>query len=184
MGGWKCLTVRLASEGLPGFLTARVTGSCRCSWGRVGQAYTVAANSGQLAGADTSFALSASLPVQASVAGNITFGTKVNSLVINPGALAELPSEDQAVLRDSATATRNWVVDHRTTEAGDAKGFCDRQGTVVEATDAQLRALEQAVRRVYDQLQQDAQTKSMIDRIRTLKQTVLTPTEGVAVPCN
>ncbi|TDU87806.1 TRAP-type C4-dicarboxylate transport system substrate-binding protein [Kribbella voronezhensis] len=149
----------------------------------VGDAIGAGVRDGTLGGAETGFVLSDTLPVPGTAAANVTFTTKVNTLVANSAALNGLSPENQAVLRNAATATLQWALSHRTTEAANAAAFCNRGGKIVTATPANLQALSQAVRPLYTQLEQDADTKSMIDRIRTLKQSVQVPRTGVATPC-
>jgi TRAP-type C4-dicarboxylate transport system substrate-binding protein len=107
----------------------------------------------------------------------------VNTLVANTARLNELSPENQEILRTAASATRDWVLGHRVTESAHAAAYCNRGGKVVNATAAELRALNQAVQPLYAELEQDPATKAMIDRIRTLKQSVQVPPTGVAAPC-
>jgi hypothetical protein len=75
------------------------------------------------------------------------------------------------------------VLSHRTTESANAAAYCNRGGKIVTATPANLQALIQAVQPVYGELEQDVDTKAMIDRIRTLKKSVQVPPTGIATPC-
>ncbi|TCO52006.1 TRAP-type C4-dicarboxylate transport system substrate-binding protein [Kribbella antiqua] len=138
---------------------------------------------GTLVGTETAFVLRQSLQEPAVAVGNVTFNTKVDSLVINSKVLEELPSADRTILRDAAAATLRWVLGHRTPEAEAAKAFCNEGGTIVAASDADLRALRRAVQPVYDELERDAATKRLLDRIGELKRTVRVPAQGIAMPC-
>jgi TRAP-type C4-dicarboxylate transport system substrate-binding protein len=149
----------------------------------VGDAFSDGVQTGRLGGAETGFVLSGSLPAPGIATTNVTFQTKINSLVINSKVLSGLSPANQATLQNAATATLQWVLGHRTTEADNAAAFCNRGGKIVTATDANLRALTQAVQPVYAQLEQDPDTKQMIERIRQLKKTVQVPTKGIAAPC-
>jgi TRAP-type C4-dicarboxylate transport system substrate-binding protein len=111
----------------------------------VGDAYGAAVRAGTLAGAETGFVLSDALPAPGTVAANVTFTTKVNSLVANSAVLGELSPENRTILQTAATATRQWVLGHRTTESASAAAYCNRGGKIVNATPANLLALAQAV---------------------------------------
>jgi TRAP-type C4-dicarboxylate transport system substrate-binding protein len=149
----------------------------------VGETYRAAVRSGTLAGAETGFVLSDVLPVAGFAAANVTFTTKVNTLVANSAVLAGLSPENQKVLQEAAAATRAWVLGHRVSEAATAAAYCNRGGKIVNATPADLQALNQAVQPLYKELEQDATTKAIMDKIRTLKQSVQVPATGVAAPC-
>jgi TRAP-type C4-dicarboxylate transport system substrate-binding protein len=149
----------------------------------VGDAFGAGVRDGTLGGAETGFVLSDALPTPGIAAANITFTTKVNTLVANSAMLGELSPENRTVLRNAANATLQWVLSHRTTESANAAAYCNRGGKIVTATPADLQALNQAVLPLYRQLEQDANTKAMIDRIRTLKRSVQMAPTGVAAPC-
>ncbi|GAB2571053.1 hypothetical protein GCM10027269_28170 [Kribbella endophytica] len=149
----------------------------------VGESYGAGIRSGVLGGAETGFVLSDLLPVAGIAAANVTFTTKVNTLVANSAVLNGLSPDNQKILRSAATATREWALGHRVTESATAAAYCNRGGKVVNATPAELRALDQAVRPLYAELERDQKTKAMIDRIRTLKQSVQVPSTGVAALC-
>ncbi|WP_406054275.1 TRAP transporter substrate-binding protein [Kribbella sp. NBC_00889] len=142
-----------------------------------------AIQAGRVGGSDTAFVLAESLQAPAIATGNVTFTTKVNSLVINSKVLSELAPTTKRVLKDAASATQRWVLDHRVTEAEAARVYCSGGGAIVAASDADLTALVRAVQPVYDQLERDAATKRLLDRIRELKRTVRVSAQGVATPC-
>ncbi|GAA1528731.1 hypothetical protein [Kribbella lupini] len=149
----------------------------------VGDLYGAGVRSGTLTGAETGFVLSDSLPTAGIAAANVTFTTKVNTLVANSEVLGGLTPDNQRILQAAATATREWVVAHRVPESAHAAAYCNRGGKIVNATAVELRAFDQAVRPLYVELEQDPKTKAMIDRIRTLKQSVRVPPTGIAVLC-
>jgi TRAP-type C4-dicarboxylate transport system substrate-binding protein len=142
-----------------------------------------AIRAGTLVGFDTGFVLAELLPMPAIAVGNVTFNTKVDSLVINSKVLSELAPADRRALQDAAAATRSWVTSHRTTEAEAARTFCSGGGTIVAASDTDLLALVHAEQPVYDELERDATTKRMLDRIRELKRTTPDPVPTPASPC-
>jgi TRAP-type C4-dicarboxylate transport system substrate-binding protein len=149
----------------------------------VGDAIGAGIRDGTLGGAETGFVLSDALPVPGIATANVTFTTKINTLVANSAALGELSAENQAVLRKAATATLQWVLGNRTTEAATAAAYCHRGGKITTATHADLQAFDQAVQPLYGELEQDPPTKAMIDRILALKKTVRVPSTGIATPC-
>ncbi|TCO44026.1 TRAP-type C4-dicarboxylate transport system substrate-binding protein [Kribbella antiqua] len=149
----------------------------------VGDAFGAGVRDGTLGGAETGFVLSDALPVPGIATANVTFTTKMNTLVANSALLGELSPENQAVLRNAAAATLQWVLSHRATESAYAAAYCNRGGKIVTATPANLQALDQAVQPLYGELEQDPNTKAMIDRIRTLKKSVQAPPTGTATPC-
>jgi hypothetical protein len=96
---------------------------------------------------------------------------KVNSIVVNTEVFHGLGHDQQAVLRESAVAARDWAVANGTPTEEAAQDFCLGGGEVV-AADGYLAEMEAAARPVYDALEQDAQTADLIRRIRELAQQV------------
>lgn len=149
----------------------------------VGDAYAAGARDGTVAGAETGFVLSLGLPAPSVAVANLTFGTKVNTLVVNTKVLNGLSAANRTILQNAATATQRWVVSHRSTEAANAAAFCNNGGKIVVATPAELNAATQAVQPLYAELEKDADVKAQIARIRQLKQSVKVPTEDTATVC-
>jgi TRAP-type C4-dicarboxylate transport system substrate-binding protein len=102
--------------------------------------------------------------------GNVTFFPKVNVLVINEQVLSGLDDEQRAILRDAAANTRAWAIAETPTDAAAAKSYCDGGGSVVLAPAAAVTALERATAPLYDELEQDPQTKQLIAKIRAVKE--------------
>lgn len=148
-----------------------------------GDAFGAGIRAGTLAGAESGFVISDGLPVPGTASANVTFSTKINTLVANSDMLSGLSAANREILQKAAAATREWVLVHRTTEAANAAAFCNRGGKIANATTADLKAFEQAEQPVYAELEQDASTKAMIDRIRVLKSAVRVPATGVAAHC-
>ncbi|MEU4195483.1 hypothetical protein AB0E69_26520 [Kribbella sp. NPDC026611] len=149
----------------------------------VGDGYAAGARDGTLTGAETGFVLSLDLPAPAVAVANLTFNTKVNTLVINSKVLNGLSAVNRKILQDAATATQRWVLTHRTTESANATAFCNNGGKIVNATPAQLQAATQAVQPLYTALEKDTATKTQLDRIRQLKQSLKIPAEDKATLC-
>ena len=119
-------------------------------------------------GAESEFALAATLPRTSAVIGNLTLFPKVNSLVVNGERFAELEPEHQQALRDAALATRDWAIDLLPHDAELAAAFCDAGDTVLLAGEAELDQIRTAARPVMDVLRKDAETAGLIDRVSTL----------------
>lgn len=133
------------------------------------------------AGAETSFALAASLPGTKTVVGNQTFFPKVNVLVVNSARWAAFSPEQKKTLQDAAVGTRLWAGQTLPTDAKDAQEFCQAGGTVVVAEDTQLAALRNKTERVREQLMTNQATASAIERIEQVKAT--TPPDPTPVAC-
>jgi TRAP-type C4-dicarboxylate transport system substrate-binding protein len=149
----------------------------------VGDEYEAGARDGTFAGAETGFVLSLGLPAPSVAVGNLTFSTKVNTLVANSKVLNGLSAANRTILQTEAAAIQQWVVSRRTTEAANAIAFCNSGGKIVDATTAELHAAAQAVQPIYAELEKDAGTKAQLDRIRELKQSVKVPPEDKATVC-
>jgi TRAP-type C4-dicarboxylate transport system substrate-binding protein len=102
--------------------------------------------------------------------GNVAFFPKVNSLVVNSDAYEELSEEERELLAKAAAETRAWAIDELPADADAAQAYCEEGGVVVNASDAQLEALEQATAPVYDKLSRDETTAELIAAIQRLKQ--------------
>lgn len=102
------------------------------------------------------------------VAANVTFFGKANTVVANTDALDELTEDQRQVLRAAAEETVQHVVDDPPSERVMARQFC-AMGRVVLANPAQLAELRRAARPVYEQLERDAHTRSLIAQIRAMK---------------
>ena len=105
-------------------------------------------------------------------AGNVTFYPKVNSLVINADSYAALSEADREILRQAADDTRSWAIDTAPSDADSARAYCEGGGTIVNASDSDLLALQQAVAPVVADLERDPTTNRLIDEITELSQDV------------
>jgi hypothetical protein len=137
-------------------------------FGNDADVYTEGIKKGQVGGADSSFALAGTLPAPTTAVGNVTFYPKVNSLVVNSKLLKGLPEEQRAVLQNAAQSTVDWAISTTRSDAEVAKEYCANGGRIVLASRADVARVQQAVQPVYQQLEQDAATKAMIERIRSL----------------
>jgi len=115
------------------------------------------------------------------VAANVTFFAKANTVVADKEALDALSAEQRDVLRAAAEQTVRHVVSHPPSERVMARRFCT-MGQIVLAAPAQLMELRRAARPVYAQLERDPRTRSLIARIRAMKRSGREAAPP-AVPC-
>lgn len=138
---------------------------------------------GSVAAAESQFALAGCcLPAASTTAANLTLFPKVNSLVINTKSYESLSSNFQQVLRDAADRTLEWAVAGTPSEADHAAAFCAGGGTIVNASENRLAAMQNAVASVYEELQRDETTKELIERIRAMKAEL--PPPPTIAPCD
>jgi TRAP-type C4-dicarboxylate transport system substrate-binding protein len=115
---------------------------------------------------------------------NITFSADALTVIANERRFAKLSAEQKRILRAAAARATRSVggVMAANSEARLVRGHC-RRGRVVFARPADVAALEQATRPVYDQLERDPQVRATIAAIRELKRR--TPPDPVpAVPAS
>jgi TRAP-type C4-dicarboxylate transport system substrate-binding protein len=148
-----------------------------------GQTFNDRVNSGAIAAAESSFALAAaSLPRPGTVTANLTLFPKINTLVINSDVFDELDDERQEALRTAAEDTREWAASTQAMPEPElATAHCDRGGSVVLTTDAELKAFEQAAASVYAEIEQNETTRGLIEHIRELKAEM--PEPDAVEPC-
>lgn len=146
-----------------------------------GGGFSEALMEGEVMAADSSFALAPELPAPTVATGNLTLFPKVNSLVVNGEVFADLPGDQQELLRDAAGATRDRAVDAVVPDGDLASDFCAAGGRVVHAAEADLAAFEAAVEPVYAELEEDPATADLIAGIREIKEGL--PAPATAAPC-
>ena len=136
------------------------------------------ANIEKHAGIESSYALAPG----GTATGNVTFWPKINVLVINQDVLARLTSQQRETLQTAAIDTRSWVITSTPGDAEAARAFCDQGKVIVEASPADLAALEAAAAPVYAELERDGRTQKLIQSIRVLKEQAAEPV-APSVPC-
>ena len=147
----------------------------------LGPGFDAGVADGSVAGAESSFALATGLPGSwTTAAGNVTLFPKVNSLVANAEAFAELTPDQRAIIAAAAEGTRDWAMANTVDEAAAAEAYCAAGGTVVLADSAQIESLVVASRPVYEELERDGSTKRSIERIRALAEDAPPPAEIAA----
>jgi len=124
---------------------------------------------GLVRGAESSAARMTTLPgqgvVTAVVTANITLYAKANVLVAGSKVLAGLPDDQQAVLRQAATDTRDHAVATRQSDAEALAGVCSAGLSVAVATDEQHAAVVTATQPVREALEADGESGPILEQI-------------------
>lgn len=128
-----------------------------------------AAGAGELHGVESSYQFAADLPRQPEITGNVVLFAKVNAVVINSKTWSELTDEQRATLEEAADLTRQHAIETRVEDADAAAEACETGTSVVAASQADIDGLVAAAQEVYDELEQDPQTKELIEQIQVLK---------------
>jgi hypothetical protein len=89
-------------------------------------------------------------------------------VLANADVMAELTPEQQAVLRQAALELRDQLLTE-TPEVESSAVRCGIGASVIEATDADVGAIQAATQPVRDSLAEDPATAAFIERIETLK---------------
>jgi TRAP-type C4-dicarboxylate transport system substrate-binding protein len=143
---------------------------------------------GTVGGAESSMAYASNLPGaktrtgRAIATGNLVVHSKISTLVINDKARTALSAEEQRILQEAADSTRDWASSLLSPLADEARRYCEGGGKVVMATDQDLNAFRDAAAPVYAVLEQDAETRRLIARLRDLA--ARTPAEPAVEPCD
>lgn len=100
------------------------------------------------------------------ITGNVVLFPRVNTLFAGRELLASLSDEQQAILAAAAEEAQAVATD---LAIEDVQAFCDAGGKIVNASRAEVAAMERAARPVYRTFESDPVTKSFIDQIQELK---------------
>ena len=147
-----------------------------------GDAFLVAAENGEIDGAESGFAWGGTMPSPSTFTANITLYPKVNALVANEDAFGRLSDEHQRILREAAAKAVRYVVQNAPTEADRAAVYCGNGGAIAFAAKADVAALERAAQPVYEVLQADPLTKELIGQIRAMKAQATSSGDAIT-PC-
>jgi C4-dicarboxylate-binding protein DctP len=128
--------------------------------------------SGRPAAAESALALAGRLPGGTTVIGNLPLFPKVNSLVINTKVFERLSESQQDWLRAAAKQMVAFATSDMPDTTGYAETYCRNSGTIVLADDAFLSDVRRAAQPVYDDLERDPTTKSLIEQIRALAEQI------------
>ena len=114
------------------------------------------------------------------VTANVTFWPKPVTVVMNRKAFESLTPRQQDALRQAgASVIARQLEAMQNLNSREAAGtLCQRGLRFVHASNQQLAALRRAVQPVYNQLERNAQTRSLLQRIQAMKH----ETAGTATP--
>ena len=131
--------------------------------------FSLAVTNGSIAGAEAAFNVIGILPRPGTMTANITFFPKVNTIVVNDDVFRRLGDKQQEILREAAGKTLRFKLVNASSEVEDAAVYCRNGGTIAFASEADVEALQQAARPVYDALEADEQTRELIAQFRRMK---------------
>ena len=150
----------------------------------IGRALTVALRDGQVQGAENNILVyqhGSREAVAPYVTANVNLWPKTVSLIANPGRFSKLTAQQQGWLRQAARETAMASTRLFEPEDGLVASVCAAGGRLANASEADLKGLQQAFAPVYASLEQDPETKGFIDELQQLKRT--TPAgPGLAIP--
>ena len=107
------------------------------------------------------------------ITGNVVLFPRVNTLFAAQDVMASLSDEQEAILAAAAEEAYAHTASATTEDFG---AFCEADGEVAVASEAEVAALQRAARPVYGMMEADPQTATFIDEIREVKDGV-TPAE-------
>jgi TRAP-type C4-dicarboxylate transport system substrate-binding protein len=142
-----------------------------------------AVHQGVVSASETAFAWGPLLPQLGTFTANLTLYPKVNVLVIGPDALERLTAEQRVQLRQVADDVRELAIRDLPDEREAAAAYCDFGGGVALTTDDALAELRDAVTPVYAELEADASTATVLDRIVALKASLPQPVAQEIAAC-
>jgi TRAP-type C4-dicarboxylate transport system substrate-binding protein len=99
---------------------------------------------------------------------NVIFFGKANTVFANSKAFDKLSREHRDVLRKAARDTIGRGLEDAPSDVTAARKFC-AAGRIVNASPAELEGLRRAAQPVYERLERDDLTRSLIARIRAMK---------------
>ena len=140
-----------------------------------GETFTRAVGTGEIAGAESSLPLASRLPAAGTFTANITFFPKVNTLIIGREVLERLGPSQQSIIRKAAAQTLEYVLETNVPAAEEVAQACTAGIAVTIASEEDVSILEEAAEPVYARLEQDAQTRDLIDRIQEIKNQLHAP---------
>jgi TRAP-type C4-dicarboxylate transport system substrate-binding protein len=112
---------------------------------------------------------------------NVTLWPKPVTVVINRTVLESLTAAQQAALRQAGpAAVARQLAFLRTLAEEDRALLCRRGLRFVRASGRDLAGLRRAVQPVYDQLEANADTRSLLQRIRAMKRAIAAPPDAPA----
>jgi TRAP-type C4-dicarboxylate transport system substrate-binding protein len=112
---------------------------------------------------------------------NVTLWPRPVTVVINGTVFESLTAAQQDALRQAGTAAvSRQLAFRRLLSQEDRELLCRRGLRFVRASDRDLAGLRRAVQPVYDQLERNPQTSSLLQRIQTMKHAIAAPPNAPA----
>jgi TRAP-type C4-dicarboxylate transport system substrate-binding protein len=148
----------------------------------VGDEMGPAIDSGELRGAESEIGRVHDLIRPGIVTANVTLFPRANTIVANRAAFERLNDDQRETLRRAAAETLRHVVASRRTDAEEARTACGVGVRIAVASDADIRGLVRATRPVVARLERDDLTRTSIQRIVALRETVSGSRAAIA-PC-
>lgn len=134
------------------------------------ESVTLGISTGKIDGAETSGELASSLPGSGSLTADVTLYAKIDTLVVSDEAWGHISDGDRDALRGAASATRNWLVDHRPRESQALATACLAGNVgVVEAGPRAVADLKRAADPLTRRLETDPSPAAAIAAIRRMK---------------
>jgi TRAP-type C4-dicarboxylate transport system substrate-binding protein len=119
------------------------------------------------------------------VTSNVTLWPRPMTLVINRKTFESLTPSQQEALQTAGSAVLSRQFDFAQADNAEGLGVeCRRGFRFVQASDQDLAALRRAVQPVYDQLERDAETKSLLQRILAMKHETRAASTPDNPPCS
>jgi TRAP-type C4-dicarboxylate transport system substrate-binding protein len=114
---------------------------------------------------------------------NVTFYPKYQILFANGASFAQLSEEQRTILRQAAGAVQKKAIAEHPRDVDAGKAWCDDDGAIVLASDAQVAAFEQVEKPVFDKISEDPTNAELIAAVRELKaQTTPSPLAAACAP--
>lgn len=101
--------------------------------------------------------------------GNVVFFPKFQVLFANGGTFEALTESRRTILQNAAIATQQKAIAKHPGEAVAASAWCEKGGSIVMASEAQVAAFEAAAQPVFARIEQDPFNAEIIAAIRELK---------------
>ena len=131
--------------------------------------FAAAVHSGDIDGADSTFALAGTLPSLGTYTADISYLAKFTTIVASSAWWGTLSDAQRQAVQDAATATREDVMATLEDDVAAGAAYCKGGGTVVRAGPAAVGELERAVRPIADALRSAPATGDTVRRIEQLK---------------
>ncbi len=140
-------------------------------YGLNGDELDAAIAAGDVEGTEVSLALAPTIAQDVAprsvITGNVVLFPRVNTLFVGQELMASLSEEQQAILAAAAEEAQAIATE---LASEDVQAFCDAGGEIVDASPAEVAAMERAAQPVYRTLEADPATKTFIDEILELKE--------------